>query len=289
MLARKDLYNSEFLSVRHVACRSAQQGTSDLEYSDPHTLVMPLRGVFMEHFSPRTRILAEPSVALLFRAGHPHKVSHPAGTEDDCLVLEFSSFDFEEIQRRAIPKDNLPVMGTLCMLSPAAMTWRNLLWSRLERKLAGALETEESAIALLSSVLHGANPEQERNSSGSVRKGSRILKQIEVVKVVLLTRPESKWSLTALAKHVEMSPFHLTRMFRRKVGVSLHQYLCAHVLPKRSISFWKRIWTLLKLHSILVFPVTVTSPRSSARWSDSLRRNFASTRPSAKLSKRARF
>jgi AraC-like DNA-binding protein len=78
---------------------------------------------------------------------------------------------------------------------------------------------EETGVALLSYALRWS-----REDGAPRRRSSKIPRQIEVAKVVLLTHPEKNWSLAALARTLECSPFHLTRMFRKYVGVPLHRY-----------------------------------------------------------------
>jgi hypothetical protein len=41
-LAKTEYYKSDLLSVRYVACRSAEKGLSDVESVDADTLILPL-------------------------------------------------------------------------------------------------------------------------------------------------------------------------------------------------------------------------------------------------------
>jgi AraC family transcriptional regulator len=215
-LIRTEFYRSELLSARYVACRSAGKAPGDFEYSDANTLILPLRGAFVEHFSSRNQVLAEPSVALIFPAGRASRVSHPVSSEDDCLAMDFSDPLFHEVWESAFPASQ--IIGTHSLLFARAMATRNLLWHRLAKKLAGPLEVEEIGTALLSHAFKAINPDRES------RRTSKIAWQIDAVKVLLLTHPGENWNLTALSRHAECSPFHLTRIFRKKVGLPLHQY-----------------------------------------------------------------
>jgi transcriptional regulator GlxA family with amidase domain len=44
------------------------------------------------------------------------------------------------------------------------------------------------------------------------------------MKITLVSEPAQDWTLSALAKRVYSSPFHLARLFRRYAGVPLHRY-----------------------------------------------------------------
>ena len=216
-LARTEYYRTGLLSVRHVACRSAEKGAGDVETQAADTLVLPLRGLFMEHFSRSAQVLAEPNVALVFPAGLSYRVSHPVSTEDDCLAIEFSEGCFGDVlESMALPGAPL---ASCSLLSPSAMAARNLLWRRLAQRHAGPLEVEETALSLLSYAMRRAREDRAR-----LLLSTRMIRQIETARVVLLLHPERKWSLSALAHAVGCSPFHLARMFRERVGVTLHRY-----------------------------------------------------------------
>jgi AraC-like DNA-binding protein len=47
---------------------------------------------------------------------------------------------------------------------------------------------------------------------------------VEAARIALIQSPEQKWSLSDLAVKLHCSPYHLTRMFTREIGVPLHQY-----------------------------------------------------------------
>ncbi|MCI0415408.1 AraC family transcriptional regulator [bacterium] len=218
-LERTEYYKGDLLSVRYVACRSAEKGTSDVETSDADTLVLPLRGAFIEHFSHGTQVLAEPNVALIFPAGRSCRVSHPISAEDDCLVVEFSVSCFQEVLEGVLHSSGVTSVGTHSLLSPSAMAVRNLIWRRLKQKMASPLEVEETGVALLSHALLGSRENRMPQRCNSLSR------QVETAKVILLLHPEKNWSLHSLALALQCSPFHLTRMFREKVGVPLHRYL----------------------------------------------------------------
>ncbi len=200
-----------------------------METSDADVLVLPLRGAFLEHFSHGSRVLAEPNVALIFPTGRSCKVSHPVSTEDDCLALEFSANIFQDVLEAVLFCRKISSPGTHSLLSPRAMAARNLIWRRLAQKLANPLEVEETALALLSYVLRCS-----REDRAPQRGNSRIFRQIEAAKVVLLSHPERNWSLASIATALKCSPYHLTRSFREKIGVPLHRYLL-HIRLSRAL------------------------------------------------------
>lgn len=218
-LVKTEYYRSSILTARWVACRSAHKGTGDIESSDTNRLILPLRGVCVMHFSRGTRVIGEPNVGLILPAGRSYRVSHPVTEQDDCFVVEYSSECFHDVMETVLISAGISSAGTHSFLSLPAIAARNLIWRRLEQNVANELEIEETGLALLSHALRRSH-EQGRTH----RRSSKIPRQIDIAKVVLLTHPEKNWSLTALARILDCSPFYLTRTFREYTGMPLHRY-----------------------------------------------------------------
>jgi AraC family transcriptional regulator len=222
-LHRTILYESDLLVLRHVGCRPADQRPGDIEQAEADSIVLPLRGAFVQHFSPREQVLAEPNQALLFAAGRPFRISHPVAG-DDCLAVQPSPAAWHEVLGATVGTDGLGAraLGTHGLLTAPAMAARHLLWRRLERGLAGSLEAEESGLALVAAALHAARREERPRRRHAERP--RRSEQVEAVRIALLTEPEKRWTLGALARMAYSSPYHLAHSFREEVGVPVHQY-----------------------------------------------------------------
>lgn len=213
-LERTEYYRSPLLSLRYVRCRSAEKRMSSIEESEANTLVLPLRGVFVEHFSSGRQVVAEPNIGLICPRGTSSRVSHPVDSQDDCLAIDYSSECFSEMAGSAAR-----VAGMYRLLSPSMMAARNLLWHRLARDIADALEIEEIAVGILSYCAQSLCLD-----SSYSRRNAKMRELVETAKVVLVSHPEKSWSLASLATALGCSPFHLTRMFRTYIGVPLHRY-----------------------------------------------------------------
>jgi AraC family transcriptional regulator len=219
------LYTSDLLSLRHVACRPAEheRGPSAIEEQPTDSLVLPLRGAFLKHVSPRSQILAEPSQALFFTAGRPYRISHPIAG-DDCLSLELGGDAWREVLGTAAGVEDLrsTALAAHGPLAAPAMAARHLLWRRIVGGLADPLEIEETSLALLAAALRAARREEKPlppRADPALRR-----QQIEAAKIALLAAPDEGWTLTALARRVYTSPFHLAHAFRAEEGVAVHQY-----------------------------------------------------------------
>ena len=203
------VHRGSTLAIRFVRCSPHDCACGPVEHAAADALVLPLRGVFVKHYSSRERVVADACQALFFRAGEPYRVSHPVAGGDECLVLEPA----REITNQ-IP------FGKAAALDAQLIAGRELLRHRLERRLATALEAEESALALFSRIGRLAPPA----AATSGRARSRQEEMVEAIRITLAARPEENWTLGELAKRVYSSPFHLARIFRALAGLPLHRY-----------------------------------------------------------------
>jgi AraC family transcriptional regulator len=224
-LHRTILYQSDLLTLRHVGCCPTDKRPGEVEHAEEDSIILPLRGAFIQHFSPREQVLAEPNQALLFAAGRPFRISHPVAG-DDCLAVQPSPAVWHEVLRATVGADGLGSrgLGTHGLLTAPAMAARHLLWRRLEHGLADPLEAEESGLALVAGALHAARRARREDRPRRRAERSRRSEQVEAARIALLTEPEKRWTLGDLARRVYSSPYHLAHAFREEVGVPVHQY-----------------------------------------------------------------
>lgn len=209
MITRETVHRSPSVQVHFVRCRPHDGACGPEEHVTADLLVFPLRGVFVKHHAGASRVIADACHALLFTPSRPYRVSHPVEGGDECLVLEPSAEALEEL--RAGEPECVPLDAPL-------IAARRLLWFRAERRLASALETEESALELLARVMRTPAPRTPR------RRRERCREMVEATRLALAAHPGEAWSLAALARRVHSSPWHLARTFRELAGAPLHRY-----------------------------------------------------------------
>jgi AraC family transcriptional regulator len=208
------------LTIRHVECRPVDQNCGEVEHSDADIVVMPLRGAFVKHIVSGKKLLAEPSQALFFAAGRAYRVSHEVALHDDSLVLQFSPDILQQVLANTTSADNFYAIDTNALLSAQAIAERSLLLWRLKHQFAEPIEVEEISLNLISSAFINAGRSKKR----AEQKPSRRSIQVETARVALIQNPEQKWTLSELSQKVDCSPYHLTRIFRKEIGIPLHQY-----------------------------------------------------------------
>jgi AraC family transcriptional regulator len=218
-LTTETAYRSSTVLIHRVCCRPEASACGPIEHVATHLLVLPLRGVFVKHHGHRDRergihdrVVADPCHALFFNPEEPYRVSHPVDGGDECLVIEPS----QQLLREFLPGESF--RRTHAVLDASLIAGRRVLWHRLKRGIATALEVEEAALALLAGVSQSV-PSIER----SVHR-RRHQEMVEATRITLASEPSRDWTLSALAKRVHSSPFRFAHIFRRLAGMPVHRY-----------------------------------------------------------------
>jgi AraC-like DNA-binding protein len=198
-----------------------------------HQIVFPRQGVFECELRGQ-KLVADANRALFFNRDESYRVTHPARCGDDCTVLTFD----EELLRGALAELEPAQLENAAPTFPFAQAvtepglfalvaaLRQAGASAHEQGAAEPLALDEVALALLVRLLRAAHrqwqlpvPRRPRASTVELHR-----QQIERAQVLLATRFAEPLSLDAIAQAVFCSPFHLARIFRRHLGLSLHQY-----------------------------------------------------------------
>jgi AraC family transcriptional regulator len=227
-LISKEIYSGPLVSIRDVRCRPANHECSGEEYAETPRLVFPRSGVFLRHVRGQ-KIVAVPAQVLFFNGDEEYRVSHPVPGGDDCTVFEFSPEVMREALRLYEPDlTEVDLKAPFRITHSAVENHTVLRVNRLSSRSPSLrpLAIEESALGILHDALDNArrgrrtvaNPKRP----GTVRSRREL---VEEIKLLLAARPGEDWSLALMARKVNASPFHLARIFRAHVGVSVHQYL----------------------------------------------------------------
>ena len=222
------LFRSPLVTISDVGCRAPKSRSEGEEHSGHHELVFVRSGVFVKQVRGR-EVVAEPAHVLFFNAGEPYRVSHPVSGGDDCTTLSFGVETIADVLTHEEPtvQDRLdaPFVHTHGPLGASAMLRQQALRRRI-RAGCSALETEETALGLLQHTVaearcaRGEHPRRPRNGTARARR-----ELVESAKLVLASQPRANPSLSALAREVSSSPFHLARLFRAEAGMPVHQFL----------------------------------------------------------------
>jgi AraC-like DNA-binding protein len=214
------------IEIRDVRCRAHRSGPGGEEHSPSLSLVLPRRGVFVKH-GAAGEVTADPLRVVPFVPGDVYRVSHPAGAGDDCTVFEYGDTVVTEAGRTAgWSRDPVRVLRALPAFEspPALFHLMQRLRSALGRGDVDALATEEAALRLLAFAFGRAAPARSRRASAPATR-SRHARLVERARQAMAAHFAERLGLLDLARYLEVSPFHLTRVFRAATGRPVHRHM----------------------------------------------------------------
>lgn len=192
------LYSSPLLSVNEFRCP-----LEDEAWTEPNEItaagplvVFPRLPVLISH-ADADPVLATPNVAMLYRPGQVYERSARDPRGDDCLYIELRGL----------------TLPAATHVPTAAWTYlrQHLLARHLHGDAIDALLVEEHALAIVDHVLGNALPRRGRPAHARLAEDAKELLATSL-------------TLHELAAQLNVSPFHLARVFRRETGYSLHEY-----------------------------------------------------------------
>ncbi|MDP1976020.1 helix-turn-helix transcriptional regulator [Undibacterium sp.] len=227
-LVLRTLFQSELLSIRHGVARPAPEDTKELECETADLILLPIAGVLAKHDGPKQHVIANANHAIFLGTGQPYRITFPGDIGDEALVLDFSKEALIQILSEVAGVEQLyvPALRPHCLLPPASVLNRELLWRHLQAPVVDKLAVQEISVSMLTASVQAAcvdirQQERARQRLTQVRRRQ----QVESVKELLSLYPHQEWALDELARHVHTTPFHLSRVFREEVGLPVHRYL----------------------------------------------------------------
>ena len=198
---------------------------------DRFALNLVTSGAFVHNARHESTVMQAGSVVL--RApGSPYSVSHPFGMGDGGTLILLESGEVEaaiaELRPdlaalRAAGREMPPIV----VPARARMLVRQaVLASRAAQAPdAESLPLDETALALLEQLLRRDGERGERVPGQRPETSEQHRAWVESAKAVLAQSYARRLTLKEIARRVYCSPFHLSRIFRRQVGMPLHRYL----------------------------------------------------------------
>lgn len=226
----RSLYEGPILSVDDYCCHIAQSGPGGEEMADGNNIVLMRHGAFARHFGRRA-VTADVNQAVFFSRHSTYRVSHPSDCGDRGTVFTVSPRVLNDIVRELDPSiDEHPDQPFRFVTGPcdSRVFWRH---RELVQRLEGPeplepLWADVTALQLVADVLESAFVH-----SGRVRKPKRDgtdadhVERTEAARTYLAARMSERITLDDVARAVNVSPFHLARIFQKHTGVPVHRYL----------------------------------------------------------------
>jgi AraC-like DNA-binding protein len=224
------VFETSGVRVDDFRCTAQAPGDGPEEPNPTHSIVLVRRGVFRRMHRGET-LVADAGHVVFFNASEPYRYAHPVPGGDDCLILAVETRQALELVARHAPRDaqrpEAPFrLGHGLATNRAAWLQHELIARAARQDDPLALEdvTWELADEAVRAAYraHPGRADRETPSTAAVRRRRELA---EAAKLVVNDRLGSPLRLDEIARQLGCSPFHLSRTFRRVVGVSLRRYV----------------------------------------------------------------
>lgn len=193
---------------------------------DGHNVAFPEVPVEIRHAGgPGT--LADPNLAVFYNYGDPYqrRIRHPDGDAANIFI-----FDAEHLLAALAPHDPdaTPERPLRIRFGPVrARTYlkQRLLLARVSRQPPPDPEwVVEQALEILDEVMASAHDHDPAQAGDWTSRPATGRDRIHAIRETLAGRVDASLSLEDLATSVELSVYHLCRLFKRHTGRSVHAY-----------------------------------------------------------------
>jgi AraC-like DNA-binding protein len=215
------------LQIGVFRARPITDACGEVERQSANAIVLPVSGVFSKHDAPGRYVIGTPSHAVFFAADAPYRIGFPGALGDQALVLRFSDDLTDDDLGCRSAGETLASHG---LLPAKALLLRNLLWARLQAGDADEFDGEALGLDLLNLSLRSCRTDSSRPRHTALARRRRA---VERVKEAVATAPFERWTVAKLATIANLSPFHLSRVFRQMVGASIYTYVLHERLAYR--------------------------------------------------------
>jgi len=213
------LYRAPGIRVGTFRCPVGHPDFSDAGQIEGYTVVFPRSSVWIEQ-DGQPPFVADPHVMVLYNLGQPYtrRPLAPDGDRADWFSVgpELAASIAKDVQPDGDPRHPFPI-GYVS--APSSLFYRQRrTMARVLRDEADAFFVEQEVVGVVGTAMERAVP-----GSARPRRDSRAV--VETTRAEICRDPLRSFTVRDLAGRVDVSPFHLCRLFRRETGVTLHQYL----------------------------------------------------------------
>ena len=222
------LYDQDGVSVGDFRCHARASGPGREEENREHAIVFVRRGVFEKRVGTRS-ITVTPNSVVFYPKGQVHRTRHPVSGGDDCTVVMINTETLLDLLAPLDPavRESADPFPPECFTVDSALHLRH--WRIFRALRDGAIDpiaAHQELLGLCTSALAKAVLRSGRTvpaRSQSTRSAHRDL--AHATATLLGSRFAEPLSLGDIAREVHASPYHLSRVFRREMGLPIHRYL----------------------------------------------------------------
>jgi AraC family transcriptional regulator len=223
----RTLFKSNLLWVLDYRCSGQRERRE--EWPAAHEIILPRSGTYVRR-DAFGQVVADPNQILFSNRNQPYEISHPIRREDrstvillrpDTLLEIASNFDTSVLDRPHAP---FPRAG-ITTDSQLHLSHYWLLRVGRQDSFNEPLAVEEALLNLLGEILAKVFTTEPARSTR--RLPGTLREHIDLVhraKLILDARFSERLLLDEIAAAVYSSPYHISRVFKRQTGLTIHLY-----------------------------------------------------------------
>ena len=209
------------VAVLDVVCTAPHGGWSAPERGDRWRLVFPRRGVFVRRVDGRETLI-DPGTAYFAWPDVPQQVAHPCAGGDACTTIVLDEAALGEVagSLRGLPDGPVWTDGRLDFAQ------RTLLARLRSGRLRGAEATEQVLCLVAQVVERGLSrgPQTTEAHAAARPATARARRRLVDVARTLVAGDGRSPRLGALARHLGVSPWYLSRVLHAETGQTLARH-----------------------------------------------------------------
>lgn len=227
---KRIIYDGNLLQIGLFRCAPTHPSFENSGPIGAHLFVFPRTSVYITH-AGRAPVVANPNVVMYYNKGQIYFRQPLSRRGDICEWFAFHPAVAIETIRpydaAVVDKQERPFAFTHGPSDPQSYLLQRLVVQHvLENDPPDHLYVEESMLCVLERVIK--NSYQSRRAPGQTRKPDTARAHADLVhevKTLLATRFRERLTLTQIAQAVYSSPYHLSRLFRKHTGITIHNYI----------------------------------------------------------------
>lgn len=221
------VFASPLLQIGRWRCPADHPQFHDSGPTPDALFVFPRQSVWIQHDGGRP-FVADPNTVTYYNKGQPYRRQRLSEAGDHCewyaVAPEAIAETLAAHEPGALERPETPFTFTHGPSDADSYLRQRLVFEHVSRETApDRLFVEEAVLSVLGAVTQLAYRQQGR-APVRTRLRDGAIDAVEAARQVIARRYRENLSLSDIAREVETSVFHLSRVFHARTGFSLHAY-----------------------------------------------------------------
>lgn len=223
------IFESRLFKVGSFACQPGNPWFGQPRIMPHDLVVFPRTSVYI--LKPdHEPIVANPNLVLLYNRGQVYTRRSLAGRGDRCEWFAFERELLADVIRpydsRAADLERPPFRFPHGPSDPKTYILQRLVVQHVrDNEQPDPLFMEETVLVLLERVMENAYRIAGVNGKNGADANPAHLELTRAVQALVSTRFRESLSLSDIGEEIGYSPYHLSRVFRRQTGITIHRFL----------------------------------------------------------------